>query len=177
LSRVAKRYAKALFALAREEKLLDKVEADMNQISVLHQENEDFGTVLSNPLINEKVKLSILNDMFKGKVETLTLNFLALLAEKKRIAFLVQVVEEFRAMMLEFANKVEGELISARTLSEEQTSRIRKNVEAMTGKVVLLTEKVDKSVLGGFVVRVEDWVLDNSIRYQLSKLREKLIAR
>ena len=105
------------------------------------------------------------------------MNFLDLLAEKKRISILPQVAEEYKAMMLAFANKVEGELISAQKLSRDQASKIKTKVETLTGKAVLLTEKVDKNVLGGFVVKVEDWVLDNSIRYQLVKLREKLITR
>lgn len=177
MSRVAKRYAKALFALAKEEKLLEKINGDIANFSVLNRQNEDFSALLSNPLINDKDKRSVLQDIFQGKVQGLTMNFLDLLAEKKRISILPQVAEEFREMMLAFANKVEGELISAQKLSHEQASKIKTKVEALTGKAVLLTEKIDKNVLGGFVVKVEDWVLDNSIRYQLVKLREKLITR
>jgi len=177
LSRVAKRYTKALFALAKEEKLLEKVEGDIANFSVLNQQNKEFSALLSNPLINDKDKRSVLQDIFQGKVQDLTLNFLDLLAEKKRISILPQVAEEYKAMMLAFANKVEGELISAQKLSRDQASKIKTKVEALTGKAVLLTEKVDKNVLGGFVVKIEDWVLDNSIRYQLVKLREKLITR
>lgn len=177
MSRVAKRYAKALFALASEEKLLDKTEADINLLAQVQKSDEQLAVFLSNPLINEKEKLSALQSGLDGKVQPMTLNFLALLAEKRRIAHLPDVVSEFQEMMLRHSNKVEGELVSAAKLTTDQVQKIREKVESMTGKSVLLSEKTDSSLLGGFVVRVEDWVVDNSIRYQLTKLREKLVAR
>lgn len=177
MSRVAKRYAKAVFSLAHEDNLLDKVSVDFIQIADLAVQSSEFSTLLSNPLINEKDKLSILEQVLSGKIEPMTLNFLKLLADKKRIASLSEIAEEFRIMMLSHSNHVEGELISAVALNVSQVNAIKNNIEEITGKAVLLTEKLDQSVLGGFIVKVEDWVLDNSIRYQLSKLREKLIAR
>ncbi len=176
MSRVAKRYAKALFELAEEEKILNKVEADVAQFASLSSESAEFSALLSNPLINEKEKFNILKELFSNKVQPLTLDFLNLLSVKKRLGILPDIAQEFRAMMLNFANKIEGELISAVKLSPDQVDHIRSNMEKMTGKNVLLDEKIDKSVLGGFIVRIEDWVLDNSVRYQLSKLRDKLVA-
>ena len=177
MSRVAKRYAKALFALAKEESLLKEVGKDLTLIFTLNQQSADFKALLSNPIINEKDKMKVLREMFQGKVQELTLNFLGLLSEKRRIAFLPQAAEEFRLMMLDYAGEVEGELISAQKLSPGQIEKIKAKVGQITGKTVFLAEKVDKTVLGGFIVKVEDWVLDNSIRYQLAKLREQLAAR
>jgi len=176
LSRVAKRYAKALFSLANDEKLLDVVESDFGQIDILLQQSADFSSLLSNPLISDKEKVLLVKEIFAGKTDKLTFNFLNLLAEKKRMAIISDVLKEFKALMLEYTNKVEGELISAVKLSEAQVAEIRRKINGITGKTVLLKEKVDASILGGFVVKVEDWILDNSIRYQLSKLRERLIA-
>ncbi len=177
MSRVAKRYAKALFAQAKEDSLLNEVGNDLTLISTLNQQSDDFRLLLSNPIINEKDKVRVLLDMFQGKVQNLTLDFLNLLSEKRRIPFLPQMAEEFRLMMLAYAGEVEGELISAQKLSEKQVDKIKAKIEHITGKTVFLTEKIDKTVLGGFIVKVEDWVLDNSIRYQLVKLREQLAAR
>lgn len=177
MSRVAKRYAKALFAQAKEESLLTEVGNDLNLISVLNRQSRDFNVFLSNPIINEKEKIKVLREMFRGKVQQLTLRFLTLLSEKRRIPFLPQTADEFRLMMLENAGEVEGELISAQKLNPGQIEKIKLKVERITGKTVFLSEKVDKTVLGGFIVKVEDWVLDNSIRYQLAKLREQLATR
>ena len=177
MSRVAKRYAKALFATANELNILNKIEQDFIQFIDLAEQSEDFHALISNPLINDIDTLAAIQEIFKSNLQDLTNNFLGLLAEKKRIDFLPQIAEEFRLMLLIHANKVEGELISAAKLGADQVVCIKENVEQMTDKEVLLTEKVDKTVLGGFVVNIEGWVLDNSIRYQLSKLREKLIAQ
>jgi len=177
LSRVAKRYAKALFSLALEESNLDKVSVDLDQMTELDAQNDEFSALLANPLINEKDKLSALQEIFSERVEATTISFLKLLADKKRIAFLPAISQEFKGMKLAHANQVQAELISAVALTTDQVNAIKNRIEEITGKVVLLTEKLDKALLGGFVVKVEGWVLDNSIRYQLSKLREKLIAR
>lgn len=176
MSRVAKRYAKALFSLAKDENLLDIVESDLGQIDILLQKSADFTALLSNPLISDRKKVLLVKEIFAGKTNTLTFNFLNLLAEKKRMSVISDIVEEFKALMLDYSNKVEGELISAVKLSDAQVNEISSKIDGITGKTVLLKEKVDSSILGGFVVKVEDWILDNSIRYQLSKLRERLIA-
>lgn len=177
MSRVAKRYAKALFSLAQDENILDTISLDLDQMTELGEQNDAFSALLANPLINEKDKLSALLEIFSGKVEPTTLSFLKLLADKKRIAFLPAISQEFKEMKLAHANQVQGELISAVALTPDQVSAIKMRIEGITGKVVLLAEKLDQALLGGFIVKVEGLVLDNSIRYQLSKLREKLIAR
>ena len=87
MSRVAKRYAKALFSLALEENILDKVSVDLDQMTELDAQNDEFSALLANPLINEKDKLSALQEIFSGKVEVTTIFFLKLLADKKRMAF------------------------------------------------------------------------------------------
>ena len=112
MSRVAKRYAKALFSLAKDENLLDVVESDFGQIDILLQQSADFSSLLSNPLISGKEKVLLVKEIFAGKTNKLTFNFLNLLAEKKRMAIISDVVAEFKALMLDYANKVEVVLTS-----------------------------------------------------------------
>jgi F-type H+-transporting ATPase subunit delta len=99
-----------------------------------------------------------------------------MVTEKKRIALLPAIIDVFHRLVLAYRNTVEGELVSAVALNETQVEKIKTNIETMIGKSVLLKEDIDTSIIGGFVVRVEDLVIDNSIRYQLEKLREKLVA-
>jgi F-type H+-transporting ATPase subunit delta len=87
------------------------------------------------------------------------------------------VVEQFRRMLLDYQNILEGELISAVPLEKKQFEAIKKRLEEMLGQTVVLQPKIQPEIIGGFVVRVEDMVIDNSIRLQLQKLREKLVAR
>ena len=80
-------------------------------------------------------------------------------------------------MMLAHNNTVEAELISAVELEQKQIEAIKNHLQKTLGKNVLMSAKIQPEILGGFVVRVQDVVIDNSIRLQLNKLREKLMTR
>ena len=177
MNRVAKRYTKALFELAQEYKILDKVEKDMELIGKLINESQDFRDFLSNPLITETSKQEILRELLANRIQKVTFQFLELLAEKRRIAVLPAVVQQFREMLLEYQRILEGELISAVPLEKKQFESIKKHLEEMLGQTVTLQTKIQPEIIGGFVVRIQDLVIDNSIRLQLNKLREKLSAR
>jgi len=177
LERVAKRYAKALFGLAAEEKILETIETDVNMIDQVIAENEDLADMLGNPLINNQDKFSVLKEIFAKKINILSLNFLDLLARKKRLLILPDAIEAFNSMMLEYRNTVEAELVSAVELSDEQAGTIQEGIESITGKKLRLEKRLDPDIIGGFIVKVEDVVIDNSIRYQLAKLHEKLVTQ
>ncbi len=177
MSRVAKRYTKAIFELAQEQKIIDVIEKDFVELGKLIGKSPEFADFLSNPLISEAKKISLLKEILNGKIQELTLHFLELLASKRRLRVLPEIIEEFRQMMLESQNIVEGELISAVQLSAEQVKAIKERLQQALGKTVQLEQKVEPQIIGGFVVRVQDVVIDSSIRLQLEKLREKLTAR
>jgi len=177
LNRVAKRYTKALFELAQERKILDKVEKDMEQIGKIIDESQDFRDFLTNPLISESTKQKIIRELLANRIQKVTFQFLELLTEKRRISILPAVVEQFREMLLAYRHILEGELISAVPLEKKQFEAIKKHLEDMLGQTVTLQRKIQPEIIGGFVVRIQDLVIDNSIRLQLNKLREKLSAR
>ena len=177
MERVAKRYAKALFGLALDNDELENTESDLKQIEAVITGNPDLEKLLRNPLVSDQDKFNVLDEIFRNKLQTTSVHFLNLLADKKRIAFLSEVIEAFEQMMLEYTNTVNAELISAVELSEEQIGKIQKNIEDLTGKKLHVDKKIDPHIIGGFVVKVEDIIIDNSMRNQLGKLRESLAAR
>jgi F-type H+-transporting ATPase subunit delta len=177
LSRVAKRYAKALFQVAIEQNVLDNVKTDFEQVKSLLVESDEFKNFLENPLISEFEKSKVITALFKNKFSDLTYDFLQLLTKKKRSSILPDAAEEFNQLLLEHRNFVKGDLISAVDLSDEQTSKIKSNIEEATGKSVILKQHLDPKIIGGFIVKIEDIIIDNSIRFQLNKLRERLVAQ
>ncbi len=177
MNRVAKRYAKAIFELASEKNILNTVEKDFVFLSKLIAESPELNQLLANPLIIEEKKITVLKQVIGQKINTLTFDFLQLLAAKRRLKILPAVLENFRQMMLEHRNIVEGELISAVELDQKQIAAIKSQLEQSLGKNVELRSIIQPEIIGGFVVRVQDVVIDNSIRLQLDKLREKLTAR
>ena len=176
MSRVAKRYSKALFQLGDEENKLEQLEKDFAQIENLLKESEEFRTFITNPLISEIEKAKIITELFKDKLSDTGYNFLQLLTNKKRSSILPDVIEQFHLMLLQYRNILKGELVSVVDLSDTQVEQIKANIEKMTGKSVLFEKSLDPSIIGGFIVKVEDIIIDNSIRFQLNKLRERLIV-
>lgn len=176
MSRVSKRYAKALFALAKEEQSLDNVAKDLNRIQRLLKENNDFGNFIVNPIVGSVKQTQLINNVFQGQLSTLTMNFLYLLCEKKRLSILPEVIIQFTEILRMYKNEILTEVISAAILEEGQLSAITKNVEQMTNKKVVLETRQDSSLLGGFLVKIDDFIIDNSVRNQLYKLREKMVS-
>lgn len=176
MSKVAKRYAKAVFELAVENNVLENTEKELLQIENSIKSSSELENFLLNPLISHMKKAEIMDDLYKDRVSGLTYRFLILVAKKGRLSKLSEIIEYFKRFVLVYRNQVEGELLSAVSLSGEQISQIRKIIENMTGKIVLLKEKIDTDIIGGFVVRVEDKLIDMSIRNNLEEMKKKLVA-
>ena len=177
MNRVAKRYTKAIFQLALEKNILEQVERDFAFLKKLLVKNSDLPLYLSNPLITDDKKIEMLSKVIGSNINEITYRFLHLMASKRRLRFLPDVLENFRLMMLAHNNTVEAELISAVELEQKQIEAIKDHLQKTLGKNVLMSSKIQPEILGGFVVRVQDVVIDNSIRLQLNKLREKLMTR
>jgi F-type H+-transporting ATPase subunit delta len=174
VSRVAVRYSKALFELALEHKLVETVQADLAMISEIHRENPDFYTALNNPLIDEFIKAKMLGELFQKDINALTFNFLQLLSRKKRSAFLLEIIDHFNESVLDYQGILPATLFYAEQLSNEQIDEIKSRIEKMIGKSILLSKQIDPSIVGGFIVRIRDTVIDLSIKTQLNKLHAQL---
>ena len=175
MSRVSIRYSKALFESALEEKLIEEVRSDLEMIKIVCIGNPEIQDALINPLIEEYLKANLLREIFGGKVNQLTFKFLQLLSKKKRSGFLLEMIDNYLARILEYKNVLSGSLIAASTLDQNQIESIKQKIEEMTGKAVQLTEHSDESMIGGFIVKIKDTVIDLSIKTQLDKLRTQLI--
>jgi len=175
VSRVAVRYSKALFELAVEQKIVEPVQNDLALIDKLCRENEEFDAALTNPLIDEPVKARVLRTLFEQTIHQLTYRFLQLLSKKRRIGFLREIIEHYNARVLEYQGVLPAVLLSADTLSREQVAKIKERIEAISGKSVLLSEELNPALIGGFIVRIRDTIIDLSVKTQLERLRTQLI--
>lgn len=175
MSRVAIRYSKALFGLALEQNALQDTRTDLGLINDVCIANPDFQNTLVNPLIEERVKARLLESLFKDQLKPLTYKFLQLLSRKKRSGFLLEIIDDFQARLLDHEGILSGTLISASPLETSQVEEIRNRIETMTEKKVIFSEQVDKSVVGGFIVQIKDTVIDLSLKTQFDKLRSVLV--
>ena len=177
MSRVAIRYSKALFELALEQELIEDVRSDLEMIQDVCAENPEFQQTLNNPLIEEKVKSKVLKEIFETKVTPLTFKFLQLLSRKRRIGFLLEMIDNYLQKVLDHQGILSCLLISSRPVEIDQIEAIKGRIEAMTDKSVIFSHQIDNSVIGGFIVKIKDTVIDLSIKTQLEMLRRQLISR
>jgi F-type H+-transporting ATPase subunit delta len=176
MSRVGIRYSKALFQLAKEQQKLEKVEAELLMLSGLIKSNRDLKGLLVNPLITAAKKVDIVSRLFKGKLDDLTYNFVILICRNKRSHLLQEITDQFHERVLEDQGIWQGQIFCTQALAPAQIDQITKRIMALTGKTVILQPQVDRGLLGGFIVKIKDTIIDLSIKGQLERLRAKLIS-
>ncbi|MCJ8166132.1 ATP synthase F1 subunit delta [Pontibacter sp. E15-1] len=169
--RVASRYSKSLIELANEKGVLEEVHQDMILFSKVVSQNRDFQLLLTNPVVKSDKKLAVLNSIFTGKVQPMTLMFFNIVAQKKRESVLVFIAAEFEKQYNEIKGIQVVDVTSAISLSATQRESLIKRLTAETGKIIQLKESIDPSLIGGFVLRVGDKQIDSSVKNSLRKLR------
>lgn len=172
-TRIAKRYAKAVVGLAQDKNELDRVKTDMEAFIKISKENRDFELMLNSPVVPQDKKAAVLEAIFKGKVSEISDNLFKLLADKKREPYLTLIAEEFLAEYNTINNIQVATLFTAVEVSDSVKKAAKELVAKATGKTVLLEEKVQENLIGGYILRVEDVQLDASVKSQLNKLSIK----
>ncbi|HOK05573.1 MAG TPA: ATP synthase F1 subunit delta [Syntrophales bacterium] len=174
-STIAKRYARAFFEIAEEERRLEEYYNELNGFLSIVEGNEDLKGFLANPVFDQAEKKAVVESILKKiNISGITANFIKLLTDKRRIVILRDIVECYREMMDEALHTVRVNVKTAFPLSDELKAQLQSGLEAQTGKRVQMTVTEDPSLLAGIVVRVGDTLYDNSIRTQLNNIRNLL---
>jgi len=172
---LAKRYATALVEIAQEQNALDKYAADLDALSKLVEESRDFREVLINPVFTKEDKKKIAGSVLtKMGADPMVINFVYLLIDRKRIEQLTGIEKAFRAKVDEIRGITRGQVTSAEPLEQAELAQLTEKLANITGKQVIVTTKVDPSLIGGLVAKVGDMVFDGTIRTQLNQLKESL---
>ncbi|MCG8309630.1 MAG: ATP synthase F1 subunit delta [Cytophagales bacterium] len=175
--RVASRYAKSVFDLSVELKNVDKIYKDMLLLEQVCKDNRDLVTLLKNPIIRFDYKLRSLHRIFEMHVEELTLKFFGLICRKNRADILPEISRVFVSLFLDHKGIVRADVSSAVNLSSEIKKEFENIITNATGKKVDLKTNVDESLLGGYVLRIGDNQIDDSLKNKLNSLRRKLKSR
>ena len=171
-TKTASRYAKALLGLSTESGKLDNVLADMQTLSATISESADLRSLIHNPVIKEEEKSKVFSALFGDKFNEVSMNMIKLLIQNKREGLMRETAEQFISFYKESKNIVTAEVTSATKLDETQ----KKNILSLLkhdGEVEMI-EKIDKSLIGGFVVRVGDKQIDASISTKFKQLRKEI---
>ncbi len=167
--RIAYRYAKALLDLAEEQKALDKVLADMETLTAVCKSSREFRLMLNNPVITHDKKLKILQATFK-KAHKITNTYVKIVTRKNRENVLEATAKEFIRLYNIKKGIEEVNLTTSYKLDKKQKQEFIDVVKTITGKEVDLNEKVDKEIIGGFILKINDRQIDESVRSKLKEL-------
>lgn len=169
--RAAYRYAKSLISLAEEKDVLEQVHNDMLLFSKTVAENKEFPRILRNPIINHEKKLNILKGIFKDKVNPITLAIFEIITRKNREAILPQIATSFHHQYNVLKGIEEAKVTTTFPLDEKTREQFKDIVREKTGKDVELKEEVNESLIGGYVLKIGDLQIDESINSKLKELR------
>lgn len=171
-SRVASRYAKSLLDLSVEKQVVESVVKDMELFSAICEETPQLARVLKNPIISHEKKTAILESLLKGKVHAMTMAFFGIITKKNRENYLYFIAVEFLKQYRKYKGIEMAEVVTTYPLSDDQRSTFKGIVKDISGSnSVLLKEIVDESIIGGFVLKLEDRQIDQSLRAKLTRLR------
>lgn len=172
-SQIHKRYAKALFELATEMKVVDEVSKDMNTLQILATECNELKLILKSPVIKPHIKNKVLTGLFEKKFQKLSMQFLNLLVRKNREIFVGEIAAQYIKISREAKGIIDVEVVSASDLEPKILEVISARVADLTGKKPEITEKINPALLGGFQVSFGDAMLDLSIRKKLNTIAQK----
>jgi F-type H+-transporting ATPase subunit delta len=171
---VAARYAKSLFDLSIERNSLEEVSNDLQMIGSLINGNKELKLLLKNPVVPHLKKLAIFKELFEGKVNVLTMSLLEITTKKNRESVIPSMVTEFHKLYNDHLGIQKAIVTTTYELTAEQRSEFIEMVKKISNKKSIeLVEKIDESIIGGFVLRVDDEQLDDSINTKLKSLRQK----
>jgi F-type H+-transporting ATPase subunit delta len=173
--RIARRYAKALLAIGREDGQAETYKDELADFVTLLDDNPELDEAISNPLYKAEGRKKVLEAVVeRSGVSRVMKSFLLLLFEKGRIQYLRDIHAFYEKLTDELANIVRADLVAATELSEDTITRIRGALAKKTGKDVKMDVSVDPALIGGAVTKIGDLVLDGSVRTQLKSLKESL---
>ena len=167
---LSNRYAQALFGLALENKILEEVKNDMLLIGTVLEENRNLRKVMANPVLDGYKKIRVLNKLFEGKIQTLSLKFLQLITRKGREQYISFICKAFNEIYKEYKNIVDVQFTTAYKIDEALRKTMLKKLKSFTDKHLEVSESIDEEIIGGFRLNFADYQYDASVKTQLKRL-------
>jgi F-type H+-transporting ATPase subunit delta len=172
-SGMAGRYATALFDLARDQRVLDAVKADLDSFEKLLEDNADLNRLVRSPVFTANEQESALKAVLaKAGISGLAANFLLFVAQKRRLFSVRPMIRAFKALLASHRGEVQAEITVAEPLAERHLEALKDALKSLTGgKEVDLDVKVDPAIIGGLVVKVGSRMVDSSLRTKLNSIK------
>lgn len=174
VSKISERYANAIFQLAKEHNVHEKVNDDMVYLDQLCETVKEFNLFLKSPLINKSKKLKIVAKLFDNKVQKVTCSFIKLMINKNRESYLVSIAKYYQELFLIDMGIKKAYVQSAVPLSENNKNELIKLLGNISDLKIDLQETVNPDLIGGFVVDIDDYEINQSLKNKLKIIKKEL---
>lgn len=176
MTELAKEYGAGMYVLAAEENIAKDVLEQMRTLRGCFKEQPEFLRLLSNMALQKEERLSILDSALRGQVHPYLLNFLKILCERGALSEFAGCEEAYRELYNKDHGVVEAHVTTGETLSDDQRARLIEKLKQMTGKEIILLEKVDPKVVGGVLLEMNGQRYDNTVRHRLESVRRAMVG-
>ena len=173
---VVMRYARALLQLANEQKQAEPIRNELKSLREILDGNQAFKALLSDPGFSITRREALIQHTFADRGSPTLVNFLGLLNSKGRIGLIGEIIDAYEDLLEEQLGNVEVDVTVSQKLSPEQLERVRQKVSTAIGRNAIVHQYVDESIIGGLVLRVQDKLIDASVKHQLEMMKRQLLA-
>jgi len=175
VSGVSGRYATALFELARDEKAIDAVKADLDKFDAMLADSADLKRLVRSPVFSAETQLRALSAVLdKAGITGTSAKFLKVLTANRRLFAIDDVARAFRALVAKFKGEASADVTVAEQLNDRNLDALKSALKSVTGKDVALNVKVDPSIIGGLVVKLGSRMVDSSLRTKLNSIKHAM---
>ena len=172
--KLASRYAKSILDLAKEQGKLDVLVADIRLLESAIKNNREFYMMLKSPIVQGDKKMDVVLHVFRDKISDMTEHFIGILMRKNRESYLPEIISAFIAQYNTLNHITPVTVVTAQPLSAEMQQVLVSRLKISAGlQKVELTQEIDADLIGGYVLRWEDKMIDNSIARGLTLLKDE----
>lgn len=173
---IADKYAIAMIELADKQCILDAVNSDLYLFKDTVNANKELKDFIEHPLITSSDKKEILNNIFKEHVNLYSMNLVRLIADNNRLFLLPFIADYYNKLLCEKRNIDTAQIITAVEIDEDTKNRVKEKLEQVFKKQIVVETSVDQNIIAGMVVKVQDKVIDGSVRTKFENMKKEVIG-
>ena len=173
---ISMRYAESLFDLAKEENAIEAYQSDIQKIQEVFSD-ESFVKFFSHVAVSDEIKNDVLKKSFEGQVSLYVYRFLLLLVKKRRMRYILGICKAFQTLCYDYFGIKLGKVYSPFEIAEDHLHKIENAISQKEGKKVILNVVIDKTLIGGIKVQIDNHIYDDSLSYKLESLKQELLRK
>ncbi|MCF8331404.1 MAG: ATP synthase F1 subunit delta [Bacteroidales bacterium] len=173
ISKVGKRYAKALFSFALEQDNTEEVMKDIDLVNNTIKQSRELQLLLKNPLMNSKRKKMVIRALFEKYVGDTVLTYLMIILQKNRETFIPEIAEQFVVYLKQYKNIKTAYLSTAQSVNDNVRKIVIESLQEQIKAEIELVENINEDLIGGLVLRVDDNEIDMSIKKRINELEKE----